>query len=291
MSAKNSNVSTLATALILCLVCSVLVSAVAVGLKAQQKANATLDLNKNILVAAGKFDPNTDTNAVVDERFQAFEIRLVNLETGKFATDEEIKTAGITDIANYDVAKAARTPALSSPLESDIAGIGGKPKFGKAYLSKDASGEIELIVLPFNGAGLWGQIYGLITLDKDMNTIKGVNFYEHKETPGLGSRIQDEPWRAQWVDKKLYGDVEATLAVHPADADGNSGKSIGNHSGDLIMAVTKAGSAKDGEVDGISGATLTGRGVNNMLQFWLGVNGYKPFLDNLRAGKADGQGA
>lgn len=54
MSAKNSNVSTLATALILCLVCSVMVSAVAVGLKAQQKANATLDLNKNILVAAGK---------------------------------------------------------------------------------------------------------------------------------------------------------------------------------------------------------------------------------------------
>lgn len=261
---KSGNFQTIAVALVLCLVCSVLVSAIAVGLKPQQQANARLDLNKNILVASDKFDPATDTNAVVAERFGAFETRLINLETGTFATEEEITNAGISDVATYDVAKAARTPSLSTPLENDIAAIGGKPKFGKAYLSKDANGELELIVLPFNGAGLWGQIYGLITLDKDLNTIKGVNFYEHKETPGLGSRITEEPWRAQWVEKTLYDD-----------------------NGNLHMGVAKQGTANANQVDGISGATLTGRGVHNMLQFWLGENGYKPFLDNLRAGKAE----
>lgn len=266
MSAKNSNAKTLITALVLCLVCSIAVSSVAVGLKPKQVDNARLDLNKNILVAAGKFDPVADSNSVVAERFKDFEIKLFHLDSGKFATDEEIKSAGIANVADYDVAKAARTPNLSTPLADDVAGIGGKPKFGKAYIAKDASGNIELIVLPFNGAGLWGQIYGLLTLDKDFNTIKGVNFYEHKETPGLGSRIQDEPFRAMWVDKKLYNDT-----------------------GELIMGVTKAGSPKEGQVDGISGATLTGRGVHNMVQFWLGKDGYKPFLDNLKA--TNGKGA
>ncbi len=268
MSAKNSNVTTLVTALVLCLVCSVMVSAVAVGLKPKQVQNSTLDFNKNVLIATGKFDPNTESNNVVAERFKEFEVRLVNLETGKFATEEEAKEAGITDVANYNVAKAARTPSLSTPLADDVAAIGGKPKYGKVYVAKNANGEIDMLVLPFHGAGLWGQIYGLLTLDKDLNTIKGVNFYEHKETPGLGSRITDEPWRALWVDKKVHDD-----------------------NGNVIMGVAKAGTAKPEQVDGISGATLTGRGVHNMIQFWLGKDGYQPFLENLKAGTADGKGA
>lgn len=267
MSAKNSNVTTLVTALVLCLVCSVMVSAVAVGLKPKQVQNSTLDFNKNVLIATGKFNPATDNNSVVAERFSDFEVRMVNLDTGTFATDEELTEAGITDIINYDIAKAARTPALSTPLTDDIAAIGGKPKFSKVYLSKDTSGQIGMIVLPFHGAGLWGQIYGLLTLDNDFNTIKGVNFYEHKETPGLGSRITEESWRTQWVDKKVHSD-----------------------NGDVVMGVAKAGTAKPTEVNGISGATLTGRGVHNMLQFWLGKNGYQPFLENLKAGTAGDNG-
>lgn len=268
MSAKNSNITTIATALVLCLVCSVLVSAVAVGLKTRQQDNSRLDLNKNILIAADKFNPETDTNSVVAERFESFEVRLINLETGQFASDEEAKAAGITDVATYNIAKAARTPSLSTPLAEDRAKIGGKPKFSKAYIAKDANGELEMIVLPIHGAGLWGPIFGLLTLDKDLNTIKGVNFYQHKETPGLGSRITDEPWRATWVGKVLYDETGATK-----------------------MAVTKAGTAKEGQVDGISGATLTIRGVNNLLQFWLSEDGYKPFLDNLKAANSgNGQG-
>lgn len=269
MSAKNSNASTLVTALVLCLVCSVLVSAVAVGLKPKQQENARLDLNKNILVAAGKFNPETESSSVIAERFDDFEVRLVNLQTGKFATEQELSAAGITDVNSYNVASAARTPNMSTSLDNDIAKIGGKPNFAKVYIERDAAGELNQIVLPIHGAGLWGPIFGLLTLDKDLNTIKGVNFYQHKETPGLGSRIEEPQWQATWVDKELY-----------------------NEDGSMKMAVTKAGTAREGQVDGISGATLTIRGVNNLLQFWMGDNGFKPFLDNLKAGTAgNGEGA
>lgn len=269
MSAKNSNVSTIVTALVLCLVCSVLVSAVAVGLKSKQQENARLDLNKNILVAADKYNPETESSSVIAERFNDFEVRLVNLQTGKFATEQELSAAGITDVNSYNVASAARTPNMSTSLDNDIAKIGGKPNFAKVYIERDAAGELNQIVLPIHGAGLWGPIFGLLTLDKDLNTIKGVNFYQHKETPGLGSRIEEPQWQATWVDKELY-----------------------NEDGSMKMAVTKAGTAREGQVDGISGATLTIRGVNNLLQFWMGDNGFKPFLDNLKAGTADnGEGA
>ncbi|WP_049237097.1 Na(+)-translocating NADH-quinone reductase subunit C [Moraxella canis] len=268
MSAKNSNVSTAVTALILCLVCSVMVSAVAVGLKSKQQENARLDLNKNILMAADMYDPETDSSSVIPERFADFEVRLVNLQTGKFATDQEISAAGINDVDGYDVSKAARTPYLSTSLADDIAKIGGKPNFAKVYLAKDANGEIDQIVLPIHGAGLWGPIFGLLTLDKDLNTVKGVNFYQHKETPGLGSRIEEPQWQETWVDKELY-----------------------NEDGSRKIAVVKAGTAREGQVDGISGATLTIRGVNNLLQYWIGEDGYKPFLDNLKAGQAgNGEG-
>lgn len=269
MSAKNSNVGTIVTALVLCLVCSVMVSAVAVGLKSKQQENARLDLNKNILVAADKYNPETEPSSVIAERFDDFEVRLVNLQTGKFATEQELNAAGITDVHSYNAASAARTPSLSTPLDNDIAKIGGKPNFAKVYIERNTAGELNQIVLPIHGAGLWGPIFGLLTLDKDLNTIKGVNFYQHKETPGLGSRIEEPKWQATWVDKELY-----------------------NEDGSMKMAVTKAGTAREGQVDGISGATLTIRGVNNLLQFWMGDNGFKPFLDNLKAGTAgDGEGA
>lgn len=268
MSAKNSNVSTAVTALILCLVCSVMVSAVAVGLKSKQQENARLDLNKNILMAADMYDPETDSSGVIPERFADFDVRLVNLQTGKFATDQEISAAGINDVDGYDASKAARTPYLSTSLADDIAKIGGKPNFAKVYLAKNANGEIDQIVLPIHGAGLWGPIFGLLTLDKDLNTVKGVNFYQHKETPGLGSRIEEPQWQETWVDKELY-----------------------NEDGSRKIAVVKAGTAREGQVDGISGATLTIRGVNNLLQYWIGEDGYKPFLDNLKAGQAgNGEG-
>ncbi len=257
---KSNNAKTISVALTLCLVCSVLVSAVAVGLKPAQIENARLDRNKNILVAAGMYNAESDTASDVAERFKDFDVEIIDLNTGDYLDDEALKAAGIPDRNAYDASQATKNQALSEDLgDNDPAGIGRKPKYAKVYVKSDDAGNPEMVVLPIQGYGLWGTIYGFLTLESDMNTIKGISFYEHKETPGLGARIEEPEWRAQWSGIQSY------------DEDGN-----------VATGVTKAGTPKDNWVDGISGATLTGRGVSNMIQFWLGEQGYKPYLDKLR---------
>ncbi|MEO1852088.1 MAG: Na(+)-translocating NADH-quinone reductase subunit C [Psychrobacter sp.] len=262
---KSNNAKTISVALTLCLVCSVLVSAVAVGLKPAQIENARLDRNKNILVAADMYNTESDTADDVAERFKDFDVKIIDLNKGNYLDDNELKTAGIPDRNAYDASQATKNQALSEDLgDNDPAGIGRKPKYAKVYVKEDDAGKPELVVLPIQGYGLWGTIYGFLTLESDMNTIKGISFYEHKETPGLGARIEEPEWRAQWNGIHSYDD-----------------------NGDVATGVTKAGNPKDNWVDGISGATLTSRGVSNMIQFWLGDQGYKPYLDMLR--KESGQ--
>ena len=257
---KSNNTKTIGVALTLCLVCSVLVSAAAVGLKPAQVENARLDRNKNILVAAGMFDPATDTNEDVAERFEDFEVKIVDLNKGDYLDDAALKAVGIPDRNAYDASQATKNKALSEDLGSnDPAGIGRKPKYAKVYVKNDDAGKPEVVVLPIQGYGLWGTIYGFLTLESDMNTIKGISFYDHKETPGLGARIEEPQWRAMWSGIHSYDDKGA-----------------------VATGVTKAGNPKENWVDGISGATLTSRGVSNMIQFWLGDQGYKPYLDQLR---------
>jgi len=262
---KSNNAKTISVALTLCLVCSVLVSAVAVGLKPAQVENARLDRNKNILVAADMYNAESDTPEDVAERFKDFEVEIIDLNKGTYLDDNALVDVGIPDRNDYDASQATKNAALSEDLgENDPAGIGRKPKYAKVYLKKDDAGKPELVVLPIQGYGLWGTIYGFLTLESDMNTIKGISFYEHKETPGLGARIEEPEWRAKWT------------GIHSYDEEGN-----------VATGVTKAGTPKENWVDGISGATLTSRGVSNMIQFWLGDQGYKPYLDTLR--KESGQ--
>lgn len=263
MSAKNSNVTTLATALVLCLVCSIMVSAAAISMKPKQLANIELDRNKNILMAANLFDPAKHSADDAQKMFESVEIKLIDTKTGKFATDEELKSAGISDVGAYEVERAKKDPKTNIVLDEDPAQIGALPKYLKVYIINDESGQLKNVVLPINGNGLWGQIYGFLTLKSDLNTIEGISFYQHKETPGLGALIETPKWRATWVDKQAY--------------DGDK----------IATGVVKSGTSKPNPnyVDGITGATITSIGVHRMIQFWLSEKAYKPFLDNLKAGK------
>jgi Na+-transporting NADH:ubiquinone oxidoreductase subunit C len=206
------------------------------------------------------FDPASDTNEDVAERFKDFEVKIVDLNKGNYLDDDALTAAGIPDRNAYDASQATKNKALSEDLGgNDPAGIGRKPKYAKVYVKNDDAGQPEIVVLPIQGYGLWGTIYGFLTLESDMNTIKGISFYDHKETPGLGARIEEPEWRAMWSGIHSYDDKGA-----------------------VATGVTKAGNPKENWVDGISGATLTSRGVSNMIQFWLGEQGYKPYLDQLR---------
>lgn len=262
---KSNNMKTIIIALALCLVCSVLVSVAAVSMKSAQAKNALLDRNKNILVAAGMFDPAVDTNDDVVERFKDFKIEIVDLGAGNYLDDDALKAVGIADRNIYETSQANKNQALSKDLgDNDPARIGRVPKYAKVYVKNDDAGKPEMVVLPIQGYGLWGTIYGFLTLESDMNTIKGISFYKHKETPGLGARIEEAKWRATWN------------GIHSYDENGA-----------VATGVTKSSNPKDNWVNGISGATITGRGVSNMIQFWLGEQGYKPYLDQQR--KESGQ--
>jgi len=239
----------------LCIVSSAVVSTAAVVLRPLQLANKALDRKQNILSAAGLYDPRKN----IDELFKHVEARIVDLQTGEYVTNIDPNT--------FDQRAAARDPdrSISLSREQDIAKIGAKSKYAQVYLVREA-GELKKIILPVHGLGLWSTMYGFIALQSDANTIAGIKFYEHEETPGLGAEIDNPRWQALWEGKQVY-----------------------DPSGKLRLEVIKGAvdtrnqASARYQIDGISGATLTGRGVSNMARFWLGVNGFGPYLEKLRS--------
>lgn len=255
---KNDGIrKTLLVAFSLCIVCSVVVSTAAVLLKPAQEANKTLDRKRNILAAAGMLQEGTS----IEEQFAQIQTRVVDLRSGRFT--EEVDPAG------YEPVKAAKDPSRSMNLssEEDIAGLGRREDFALVYLVESANGELEKVILPVRGYGLWSTLYGFIALEADANTVAGLGFYEHGETPGLGGEVDNPRWKSQWPGKKVYRDGEVEIALAKGSVDPGSADA-------------------PWRVDGLSGATLTARGVTQLVQFWLGDQGYEPFLNNLKAGEA-----
>ena len=133
------------------------------------------------------------------------------------------------------------------------------------YLQKDGE-EVRQIILPISGPGLWSTMSGYLAIAPDGNTIRGIRFYDHGETPGLGDQVDKEDWRALWVGKELYGDsdspqIEVVRGFVPRD--GNNAET--RH-----------------QVDGLSGATLTGNGVSRLVRRWTGPDGFGPYLETYR---------
>jgi Na+-transporting NADH:ubiquinone oxidoreductase subunit C len=246
---------TLFIAVMLCLVCSILVSTAAVSLKPIQTSNKKTDIKRNILAVTGQ----SNKAGSVDELFEQFDVRLVDLSEGNYA-DTDI------DPVSYDQRKASADPQMSVKLTGDqnIAGIGSRAKMAPVYLLTEGD-TIKQVVLPVHGYGLWSTLYGFLSLEGDFNTIKGLRFYEHAETPGLGGEVDNPKWRSQWEGKKVF------------DEDGNVEiRVIRGHVG-------KDTPEAEHKVDGLSGATLTSNGVTNLLQYWLGDHGFGPYLKNMRS--------
>ncbi len=247
--------------LVLAFACSTLVATAAVGLKPYQQANKSLDQKKNILAAAGLYDANTS----IEEQFSSIETRVIKLDTGAFVDKDSI------DPATFNQREAAKKQQTSTRLgaEEDIAGIGRQEEYSLVYLVKDGD-NLKQVVLPVRGKGLWSTMYGYVAVDSDLNTIHGVSFYEHGETAGLGGEIENPRWQKGWQDKKIYGQ-DNTVAL------------------DFVKSSAPAGSDKrTHQIDALSGATLTTQGVENLMQFWFGDHGFKPFFEQLRSGGLNG---
>ena len=253
----------------ICLVCAIVVSSTAVGLKERQETNKVLDRQKKVLAVAGLLK---DGEAVTPEHIQSvFKKRIkaviVDLKTGK-EDAEATKNAG-----DFDQKKAQKDPATSSAAPKNRAGVKRVPNQALVYqvstndMGSGGSGfKLGQYIFPVEGKGLWSTLYGFLAVAPDGNTVKGITFYEHGETPGLGGEVDNPSWKSKWPDRMIFGP---------------KGSSAGTW-GDVQLKVKKgiAGSPAEDphQVDGLSGATITANGVTYLVQFWLGDNGFGPYI-------------
>ena len=249
---------TFGVALGVCLVCSILVSAAAVSLKPTQEENKALDKKRNILMAAGLLKAGESAGADrVIELYENVQARVVDLSTGNY-TD--------VDPDVFDARRAALDPEQSEeiPLDKDLAKIKRRAKLSDVYVISEGN-RVRKVIVPVCGKGLWSTLYGFLALDtKDLNTIRGLVFYEHLETPGLGGEVDNPNWKALWDGKKAYGD-DGEVKI------------------DVLKGKVVPGNPNEQyQVDGLSGATITARGVKYMLEYWLGEEGFASYLDRLR---------
>lgn len=262
MASRNeTNLRVLIVALLLCLVCSVVVSTAAVALRPQQLINQELDRKANVLRVANLYEEGGDIEALFTELFTP---RVVELDTGEYTEAYDADT--------FDGYDHRRDPAASRTLSggSDIAGLGRREDYATVYLVGDDPEAPEQIVLPFRGQGLWGLMRGYLALEGDGNTVVGITFVEHGETPGLGGEVDNPRWQAQWAGKRIFDDDDSV---------------------DPDIRLTKGSASSDTEVDGLSGATLTNNGVTNMLRFWLSGEGFGPYLAKFREGASPEEAA
>ena len=252
---KNSVGQTFGVALLLCVVCSVFVSGAAVMLKPTQDANKLLDKRRNILTAAGL----ADEAGTVDELFERIEARIVDLGTGEYRDDVDVNT--------YDFIVAAADPqmGLAIPGDQDWAGIKRRARYVPVYLVQKR-GQVDKVILP---------IYGKDVVQERLEREYGIGLlatapsvaYRVLSTDGSIIEVDNPSWKALWNGKQAFG------------ADGSVQIEV------VRGAADPAAPGFEHRGDGLSGATITSRGVHDMLRYWLGDSGYGKYLDRLRPQK------
>jgi Na+-transporting NADH:ubiquinone oxidoreductase subunit C len=204
---------------VVALVCSLMLTAAASGLKERKLRNVAVDRQKNILKSVGLIDPGKKVSVDRIERLYGENIRCYALDgTGRIVAAD--------------------------------AADGGLPV---CFHVKD--GQPAAYILPVNSRGLWGKIHGYLAIESDGETVAGFSVYSHNETPGLGGEIE-KPWfQKNFIGKKIVDPSGNFAAVRIA-----KGKAAEVVAPDKVPNV----------VDGISGATLTGKylsgGLKDLLQ-------------------------
>jgi Na+-transporting NADH:ubiquinone oxidoreductase subunit C len=181
----------------------------------------------------------------------------VMLKPQQLKNEEEYRQRIILDVAGlYE--PGADIASLYSAIEATTTQLASGEQ-APVYLVMDG-GQIDQVILPVEGAGLWATMYGFLAVENDGNTARGLQFYDHGETPGLGDKVDKPAWRALWRGKKLYGP-----------------------NGQPKITIIKGFAPDDSEyeIDGLAGATLTARGVNSLVHHWIGDQGYGPYLKEL----------
>ena len=249
MSAKKESLGkTVGIVVAVCLVCSIVVSGAAVGLRSLQQTNAALDKKSNILTAAGLYEMGMSNSAIESTYSERVEQRFVNLDEGTFVEAPK---------PDYDMYKAAKETEFSTKVTNSNVGFQRRPNVASVYLVRDDAGDVSRIILPVHGSGLWDLMYGFLAVDADGQTVRELIYYQQKETPGLGGEVQNPAWQDKWDGKELYENGEVAIRV-----------------------VKNANPSNPHTIDALSGATLTSNGVENTIRYWVGEQGFGQFLKN-----------
>ena len=253
---------TIGFAAVLCLVCGVFVAGSAVALKEKQDENKRLDKQKKVLSVAGLIEEGASpTPAEVEALFeQRIVAKAVDIDQGVYSDSVDLKT--------FDQRKAAKDPATSVVAPDNGAKVARVPNHAVVYQVVEG-GSVQQFILPIEGKGLWSTLYGFVSVDTDMNTVKGLTFYEHAETPGLGGEVDNAKWKSGWPGRKVFDD-DGKVALK------------------VIKGKAKSPDEDPHAVDGLSGATLTSNGVSYTIEFWFGDDGFGPFIQNVKSGKVNG---
>lgn len=248
---NTDRVKTLGVAFLVAVGCGLAVSIAAVTLRPVQQANIEAQRQGRMTTMLASLPGIGEL--LEESGADAMETLIVDLDTGTVATE--------IDPASFDPVAAAADPQSSTALSraDDLAGIVRRENHAAVHLLR-RDGELALLVLPVRGSGYQSTIRAYLALEADLNTVAAFTVYEQGETPGLGALIAEESWQSGWTGKQIADDGEVVIEVVP-------GGGSGPH-----------------EVDGVSGASVTGYGITDMIHFWMGPRGFGPFLDNLRAG-------
>jgi len=260
---RDSMSNTFVVTLVLCIVCSLLVSTAAVSLKKVQGENKLLDRQRNIISVAGLAEDVGALKAIqVTNMFTdgTIEPKIVDLQTGEYVEDKSIANE------TFDERKAAKDEKQNATIHATKfnIGIAKREKYTWVYLVKDKQGKLQQLVLPIYGKGLWSTMYGFVALKSDLQTINGLTYYEHGETPGLGGEVENPKWKKQWQGKQIW-------RGQPDDATIAAGVAKGSPTSENAPYM----------VDGLSGASITSRGVDNMIKYWFSSDAFGPYLKKM----------
>ncbi len=242
--------------ILICVICALFVATAEVSLRPLKELNIQIDRQKNILAVAGlmKAGEKIDTENIRQLFDSSIRPKMIDLATGEENTSLDPKT--------FNQRAAARDPARSTRASPNPSKVLRVPNQALIY-EVVSDGKVDSIIIPIEGYGLWSVLYGYLALTPDTRTILGITYYDQKETAGLGGEVDNPNWKAKWVGRKTF-----------------------DERGRVKIAVRKGPAGPPDEdpygVDGLSGATITSRGVTNMLHFWLGEGGFGPYLARLR---------
>jgi Na+-transporting NADH:ubiquinone oxidoreductase subunit C len=274
---KDSPINTAIVAGSLCLVCALVVSTAASSLKKVQDENIRVDRKKNLLAVTQFPEESMASSELIKSTFtDNFKRIIIDMETGEEAADECLaamqaigKKWEDTDelIENYDQYQASKTKREEVAIKiegDDPAVIKYREKYSFVYVRNNSDGSPMTYVFPVRGYGLWSMMHGYLAVKPDFQTVEGLVFYDQAETPGLGGEVKSERFKGAWPGKQLYAE-----------------------NGDVQIRVIKSAPKDDHSIDALSGATITSNGVTNAMNYWMGPEGFKPYIDRQKGVSSD----